>query len=200
MSQRNFNAAELPDHAFGSRTVLGWGAFGLLAVEATVFATLIATCLYGMGRADVWPPPPFQPPQLSFGVINTAILGVSLGVNLIYKRAAERFDLRVAQRCLAAMLALELAFLVVRGFELRALEVRWDDNFYGSILWVMLGFHTLHLFADFVETAVLLILSFRRGIRPHRFSDMSNNALFWYFAGIVWVPLFVLIYILPRMG
>jgi len=95
-------------------------------------------------------------------------------------------------------LVLEVALLVVRGFEFRAIEVRWDDNFYGSMLWTMLGFHAVHIFSDVVETAVLLIISFRKGIKPHRFVDMADNAFFWYFAVWFWLPLFVLIYLVPR--
>lgn len=195
---RNLNVAELPDHAFGSRSLLAWGTWGFIAVEGSIFGVLIASYLYGMGRADEWPPPPFGPPALIYGLLATGIILATLVPNMIYKRAAERYDLRTAQICLAVLLVLEVAILVVRGFEFRAIEVRWDDNFYGSMLWVMLAFHAIHIFSDVVETAVLLIISFRKGIKPHRFVDMADNAFFWYFAVWFWLPLFVLIYLVPR--
>lgn len=200
MSRRNYDASKLPDYAFGTRTVLGWGTLGFIAIEGTIFATLIATYLYGMGRAEIWPPPTSPPPPLTYGIINTAIIFGTLVVNVLYKRAADHLELRPARRCLVVMLVLELAFLVVRGFEFAALEVAWNDNFYGSILWTLLGFHTLHVFSDVVETGVLLALAFRKNIRPHRFSDMSDNAFFWYFAVVIWVPLFVLVYLIPHFG
>ncbi|MBA4138206.1 MAG: cytochrome C oxidase subunit III [Opitutus sp.] len=195
---QNLDASKLPDHAFGVRTVLGWGTWGFIAVESAIFAVLIASYLYGMGKAETWPPPPFSAPALSYGIINTLIMLATVVPNVIYKRAAERMQLRTTQRCLVVLFVLECAFLVVRGLEFAGLAVRWDDNFYGSMLWVLLGFHTIHVFSDVVETAVLFALSLRKGIRPHRFADMFDNAFFWYFAVWVWLPLFALIYLVPR--
>jgi len=197
---RNVDVRGLPDHAYGLRTVLGWGTLGFIAIEGTVFATLVASCLYGYARAELWPPPPFGPSLLVFGVVNTVLLLLSLLPNVLCRRAAETQNLPRVRGCLLAMLALEVAFLVVRGYEFAGLEVRWDDNFYGSILWTMLAAHTLHLFADVVETAVLFALAYRRGIRPHRFADIHDNATYWYFAVVAWLPLAALIYVLPRLG
>lgn len=196
---RNLDVRALPDHAYGLRTVLGWGTLGFITIEATIFGTLIASYLYGYARAELWPPPPFGPPLLLFGLINTALILLSLVPNVLCKRAAETKQLPRVRACLIVMLVLEIAFLVVRGFEFAALEVRWDDNFYGSILWVLLGAHTLHLFSDLVETAVLLVLMHRRGVRPHRFADCADNAFYWYFAVLSWVPIAFLVYILPRL-
>ena len=36
-------------------------------------------------------------------------------------------------------------------------HVRWDDNAYGSILWLILGLHTTHLITDFADTVVLTV-------------------------------------------
>ena len=38
--------------------------------------------------------------------------------------------------------------LAIRGYEFANLNVRWDANAYGSILWVILGLHTTHLATD----------------------------------------------------
>ena len=195
---RNIDASTLPDFAFGSRTALAGGTWGFIAVEGAIFAVLVASYLYGMGKADEWPPPRVPPPLLLYGVVNTLIMLATIVPNMIYKRAAERMDLRATQRWLVVIFALEVAFLVVRGFEFAALEVRWDDHFYGSMLWVLLGFHTVHVFSDVVETGVLFALSLRKGVKPHRFADMADNAFFWYFAVWFWLPLFVLIYLVPR--
>jgi heme/copper-type cytochrome/quinol oxidase subunit 3 len=93
-----------------------------------------------------------------------------------------------------------LAPLIVRGFEFPALDVRWDANAYGSILWFLLGLHTVHLLTDFGDTLVLTALMFtRHGSRPRRFSDVGDNAFYWDFVVASWVPLYVLIYWVPRL-
>lgn len=198
MSARNLDASRLPDYGFGARTVLGIGTWGFIAIEGCVFAVLALTWLYGIGRAEAFPPPPWPPPPLLYATVNTALLLAAVGPNLLCKRAAERLDLRPARAWLAAGLALTAVVLVVRAFEFRALPVRWDDNFYGSILWTTLGFHTLHLLSNALEAGVLLVLSFRRGVRPHRLSDIADSAFYGCLSAAVWIPLYFLFYVYPR--
>lgn len=199
MTTRNLDVAPLPDHGTGSRTPLWWGTAGFIAIEAMIFGTLIVTYLYGMARADTWPPGG-EPPRLIHGAVISGILLLSLWPNTLYQRATQRADAPAVRRWLIVAVVLETALLVVRGFEFTALQVRWDEHFYGSILWTLLGFHTLHLVSDWVETAVLLAISFRQPLTPRRCADFGENAAYWYFAVIFWVPLFVLIYLVPRLS
>jgi heme/copper-type cytochrome/quinol oxidase subunit 3 len=89
--------------------------------------------------------------------------------------------------------------LAVRAFEFRALNVWWDFNAYGSILWVMLGLHTAHLATDVVDTMVLTTLMWtRHGHSPRRFDDVTDNAFYWNFVVLSWLPIYLLIYWIPR--
>jgi cytochrome c oxidase subunit III len=197
MSASNLNVAHLPDHASGSRALLWWGTMGFIAVELSIFGVLIATYLYGMARADVWPPGG-EPPDLTYGIATTAIMLLSVWPNLLYQRAAGRSDVRLLRRGLVVAVVLETALIAVRCFEFFALEVRWDEHFYGSILWTMLAFHTLHLVSDWIETIALLLIARREPLNPRRVADMGENALYWHFAVLIWLPIFVLIYLVPR--
>lgn len=194
---RNLDVSGLPDHAFGHRSALWWGSVGIIVIEAAIFGVLIATYLYGMARAD--DRPPAAPPQLGYGLLATGLLVLSAWPHIAFRRATERIDLRRVRIWLAVAVALKTALLVVRGFEFLALEARWDDHFYGSILWTILGFHTLHLFSDWVETLVLLVMVLRQPFQPRRRADLFQAALFWNFAVVAWLPLFALIYLLPRV-
>jgi heme/copper-type cytochrome/quinol oxidase subunit 3 len=90
--------------------------------------------------------------------------------------------------------------LVIRAFEFPALHVKWDDNAYGSILWTMLGLHTTHLVTDLIDTIVLAVLMFtRHGKNRRRFGDVQDNALYWNFVVLTWLPLYACIYFLPRL-
>ena len=115
------------------------------------------------------------------------------------KRAAERQRPRAARGCgSSCALAFALAFLVVRGFEFAALNVRWDANAYGSIVWLLLGLHTTHLVTDTFDTAVLAVLLFTGPLEGKRFVDVSENALYWYFVVLSWLPIYAVIYLAPR--
>ena len=41
---------------------------------------------------------------------------------------------------------------------------------------------------------------FTRHARDRRFVDVSENAFYWYFVVLVWLPLYAVIYWVPRLG
>ena len=91
--------------------------------------------------------------------------------------------------------------LVVRAFEFPALKILWDANAYGSIVWILLGLHTTHLLTDLGDTLVLTALMFtRHGRTGRRFSDVHDNAFYWDFVVLSWIPIYLLIYWAPRFG
>jgi hypothetical protein len=81
----------------------------------------------------------------------------------------------------------------------RHLNTRWDLDAYGSAVWVVLGLHTTHLVTDLVDTLVLTALMFTRHATPRRFSDVSDNAFYWNFVVLAWLPLYLLLYWAPRL-
>ena len=93
-----------------------------------------------------------------------------------------------------------IAFVVVRVFEYRNLNVRWDSNAYGSITWTLLSFHTFHLVTDLMDSLVLTALMFtRHGYEPTRFVDEAENAFYWYFVVLSWLPVYFVLYWAPRL-
>jgi heme/copper-type cytochrome/quinol oxidase subunit 3 len=187
----------LPAHAFGSRSLAWWATMGFIVIEGGMFAMTIATLLYLHGTVSRWPPPPFAPPLLLWGTLNTAILLASAWPNHCMRVAAERLDLGGIRRWILVADAFSLAFLAVRWLELQHLNVRWDDNAYGSVVWVLLGFHTFHLLTDAIESLVLTAMMFGAP-GPRRYVDVSESGLYWYFVVLVWIPIYAVIYWLPR--
>ena len=169
----------------------------MIVAEGSIFAMLIGAYFYLRGRSPDWPPNA-APPMLRWGVTNTVVLLLSVLPNIWYKRAAEREDLRVARIGLVIGIVFAVAFTVIRFFEFGALNTRFDMNAYGSIVWMLLGFHTTHLITDLIDTAVLTTLMFTGPIEGKRFSDVSDNAFYWYFVVIAWLPIFAVIYLVPR--
>lgn len=198
MKAGDLDVSNLPDFAFGHRSMVWWGTLGFVVIEAMVFAILIVSYLYGVTQEPEWPPRD-KAPGLILGTLNTVILLVSCWPNHKYKVAAEALDERRAKLWLWIALLFGIAFVVVRGFEFALLNVRWDENFFGSILWMMLGFHTAHLLTDVADTIVLGILTLKEPMTGKRFSDLSDNGMYWYFVVVAWLPFYFLIYVLPRV-
>jgi heme/copper-type cytochrome/quinol oxidase subunit 3 len=78
--------------------------------------------------------------------------------------------------------------------EFAALNVRWDSNAYGSVVWTLLGFHTAHLATDWVDSVVLEVLLITGPMQSKRFVDVSENSVYWYFVVLAWLPIYFVIY------
>lgn len=189
----------LPTHAFGHRALTWWGVMAFFLIEGTFFLLAIATYFYLMNQEQMWPPAPFLPPDLLAGTLFTLLMLVSEVPNTILKKAAEKGQLRQVRYLLVAMSAIGAVLLVLRGFEFASLNVLWSDNAYGSIVWTLLFLHATHIATDWGDTVVLAGLMFtEHGMEGRRFVDVSENAIYWRFVWLAWLPIYLLLYWLPR--
>ena len=196
---RALDVGAIPVGAFGSRSLMWWGTMGVVLIEGTVFGLAIAAYVYLGVRLPAWPPHGDAPPELPWGTVNTLILLASLVPNQLTKRAADRVDLRGVQIWLAVSVLFAVAFNAVRALEFGALNVSWDRDSYGSIVWLLLGLHTTHIVTDFLDTIVLAVLMFKGPVEEHRFVDVEENAVYWYFVVLAWLPIYGVIYWAPRL-
>jgi cytochrome c oxidase subunit III len=185
--------SQLPSFAFSHRSPMWWGTLGMMAIEGTVFALAVATYFYLRSHSDTWPITA-PPPDLLWGTLNLGIMFVSAIPNHFAKKAGERYDVPGVRLWIVVSLAFGLAFIAVRVMEFAALNVRWDSNAYGSIVWTLLGLHTVHMVTDWLDTLVLGVLFFTGPLEGKRFVDVSENSLYWYFVVWTWVPIYLVIY------
>ena len=199
MKVRAVDVSHLPEYAFSHRSLMWWGGASLMAIEGMMFALLIVSYIYLKGRSPEWPPGYFAP-VLFWGTLNTAILLASAIPNQLAKKAAERMDLRALRLWLGVAIGFGLVFSIVRVFEFGALNVWWDSNAYGSIVWVLLGFHTTHLLIDVMDSVALEVLLFTGPLQKSHFVDAAENSLYWHYVVIVWLPVYAFIYLAPRLA
>jgi cytochrome c oxidase subunit 3 len=191
--------AELPSHAFGHRSLTWWGTVGFMVIEGTAFAIAIAAYFILMSQEQDWPPPAFAPPDFIAGTLFTLVMLASEIPNTMVKRAAEHGKLREVRWLLPLMVAIGLVLFGIRAFEFGSLNVFWYDNAYGSIMWALLVLHTVHVLTDWVDTCVLAgLMHTRHGVEGRRFVDVSENAMYWRFVWLAWLPIYLLIYWVPR--
>lgn len=196
---RTLDVRNLPDHGFGTRSVLWWATLGIVLIEATVFILAIASYFYLQGNETAWPPPGTATPGLFWPTLNTIVLLVSLFPNQMVKNAAERKDLKKIRIWILVADLFAIAFVTLRVFEFGALGISWDSNAYASITWVLLGLHSLHIVTDLLDSFVLTAMVFtRHGEEPKRMVDVSENAFYWYFVVLAWVPIYFVLYWSPR--
>lgn len=190
---RALDVSRLPTVVFGHRSLMWWGTLGMMAIEGTVFALAVMAYFYLRSHQATWPITA-PPPDLLWGTLNTVVMLVSFVPAHLAKRAAGRLDVRRVQLWLAVSVVFGVAFCVIRGFEFAALNVRWDSNAYGSVVWLLLGLHTTHIVTDLIDTIVLTVLFFTGPLDGKRYVDVSENSFYWYFVVAAWIPIYLIIY------
>jgi heme/copper-type cytochrome/quinol oxidase subunit 3 len=193
------DVSQLPPGAFGFRGLMWWGTIGLTVVEGMAFAIAIGAYFYFRTRYPTWPPSNVAPPDLLWGTVNTAVLLGSAVPNELARRAAERIDLHKTQLWMVVCVLFGVVFNIVRVLEFKSLNVSWDRDAYGSIVWMLLGLHTVHIVTDVLDTLVLMVLMFIGPVEELRFVDEAENAVYWYFVLISWLPIYGVIYWAPRL-
>jgi heme/copper-type cytochrome/quinol oxidase subunit 3 len=193
------DVSTLPTTGFGSRTSPWWGTLAFVGIEGAGFALAIGMYLYLVYINGQWPLNA-QPPNHWPGTVLTLVLLASLWPNIRADADARKLDLRRTRLWLIVMSLVGVVGLAIRAYEFPHLNVMWDANAYGSVIWFILGLHTTHLITDVGDTIVLTVLMFTRHATERRFSDVSDNAFYWYFVVGSWLPLYGLIYWAPRLG
>jgi cytochrome c oxidase subunit III len=187
----------LPSFAFGSKAPIWWGNIGFIVIEASGFLMLIAVYLYLASQNPDWPMAQDLPEPL-LGSVLVGYLIASEIANFWIKKSVHRFDLRKVRIGLILMSLIAMGGLALRAFEFGALNVRWDTNAYGSIVWALLFLHTVHLVTDAAETWVMSAMMFIGPVDARRFVDVGDNAEYWDFVVLAWLPVYVVIYWAPR--
>jgi cytochrome c oxidase subunit 3 len=189
---------DLPDHGFGARSLTWWGTIGMFAIESMTLALGGAAYLYLMMQQPQWPPNT-RLPDLSISTAVTVVFLLSLVPNIWLEKRAEKYDLRAVRIGMVVMSLTGAVLVAMRLYEFSHLNVRWDWNAYGSAVWGLLGLHTVHVVTDLVDTIVLATLLFTpQGAKARRFVDTAENAMYWNFVVIAWLPVYGIIYWVPR--
>ncbi len=192
------DVSELPTYAFGSRVTMWWGTLAFCVLEGTGFALGMGAYLYLAYLNPQWPLSAPQP-DLFWSTLLSVLMIVSLLPNRFVQKAARHEDLTKVRILLVVMVTIGVALVGIRAMEIAALHIRWDENAYGSIVWLLLGLHTVHLVTDVIDTFVVTALMFTRHGFGKRFSDVDDNAFYWDFVALSWLPIYLLLYWGPRL-
>lgn len=191
--------SRLPTYAFGNRNLIWWGTAGFMMIEGMAFVLAAGAYLYIRGRGHQWPPEGTAAPDLLWGTLFTVVMLVSLVPNLWLDKAAKRLDQGKVQIGIVVVTAFAVVNMVVRCFELGHLNTHWHTDAYGSVTWALMALHTMHLVTDFLDTAALGAFVFTHRVDGERFADVSDNAHYWNFVVLTWLPIYALIYWAPRV-
>jgi cytochrome c oxidase subunit III len=184
-----------PDH----RATLWWGIAGLVLVETVVFATLVATYFYLKIHHVEWPPAGTKEPDLLLPTINLFVLLTSSIPMHLADKGVTRDDQRALRLGLLGSIGLGIVFLVIKVIEYSDVAYRWDTHAYASIVWTITGFHSAHVVALILKTTIITTMAFRGRFHAEDRLPVTVNGVYWHFVAVIWLPLYFVLYISPRL-
>ena len=194
------SVADLPTYKFGPSSLTWWGIIGYMVIEGAAVALAFAAYCFLMGHEQGWPPEGRPPPDLLAGTLFTIVILLSEIPNTMIKRAAEKRDVAAIRALMPVIVGIGALLLLIRAFEFNSLNCRWTDNAYASIIWALLLLHTAHILTDWIDTIVLwMLMRTDLGWEGRRLVDTDENSLYWRYVWLLWLPIYLMIYWVPRL-
>ena len=188
----------LPSYGFAHRSLMWWGNAGMMTIEGVAFGFMVVIYFYLRDIARVWPDAG-RAPDLLWGTVNLAVILASAVPNYLAQKAALDRSLSRVRFWLYACSFVGIALCAVRWFEFGALNVRWDDGAYGSVVWVLMGLHSFNLVTDVLDTFVLTAVTYSKPVEGKRYVDIAENCGYWYFVVLTWLPIYAVVYFGARV-
>ncbi len=130
--------------------------------------------------------------------INTALL-LSSGVTLTIAHHALRENHRgKAQFWLFTTIVLGFVFVGCQAFEYyhayTDLNLRFDSGAFGSLFFLLTGFHGFHVILGATMLAVILGRMIKGHFTPENHFGFEGAAWYWHFVDVVWLGLYLFVY------
>jgi heme/copper-type cytochrome/quinol oxidase subunit 3 len=163
-----------------------WGVALLVATEAALFGTLLASYFYLRFTVTTWPPAGIDPPDVVLPLALTAALVTTAAPLFLAARAARAGDVGRARAMIALALLVQGAYIAVQVilFKRDLGDFSPSETAYGSIYFTMLATHHAHVVAGMLlEVGILAKLI--GGLTSYRVVGVRAVALYWYFVAAI---------------
>jgi heme/copper-type cytochrome/quinol oxidase subunit 3 len=191
------DVSALPRTVFGHRALMWWGTLGFIIIEGTTLAICAVSYFYLRRNYASWPPEHIYRPALLLPTIQAVLMLASNIPMRLVDRASRQMDLPAVRRGLVICSVLIVLMSILRIFEFRALNVRWDTTAYGSAAWAILTAHGTLLLLEAAETIAITAMVWGDAVEERDLSGVGDNALYWYFLTGAWIPLYLIVFLTP---
>lgn len=172
-----------------------------VAIQATLVATLLVSWFYlRFSNPELWPPHEVLVPSPGWPTVTLVLL--LLGVPALHL-ASRSMTAGRQEQVVATLLAGVLAFTLALGVgasSLHSLEFGWRDHAYGSMVWLLLGFHLTHVLTAVLAALATTAMAMLRRLGTRQLAGVRGLALYWYFVAVSFVPVYLTVYWAPRWG
>jgi len=183
-----------------------WGKLGMwvfLAGDAMSFGGLLAA--YGAMR---YASPNWPNPSHVLGIQLTGFMTFLLicsSVTMVKGLAAiQDGDRAGLKRFLAFTVLGGVLFLTMQAYEWTKLIREglgltanpWGASQFGTLFFMLTGFHGCHVFGGVVYLSCVLMKGARGGYSPTNYNGVETAGLYWHFVDLVWILVFTFVYLL----
>ena len=183
------------------RSLAWWAIVMAILTEGMLFALLLFVYYYLYSLADDWPLGDIRAPELVRVSVRTALLFASSATMSIADRSLRRGRRGLTKAFLVVTIVLGAVFLAGHVQEMLRLpsEFTWQTNAYGSLFYVIVNFHGLHLvigllFLFFTYTALA-----RGRYTRDSHEGLKVTGMYWHFVDVVWALVFPTLYLVPHL-
>jgi cytochrome c oxidase subunit 3 len=178
----------------GRPSILGVGVVVWLSSELMFFAGLFGAWFTLRASNEVWPPEDAHLAVARTGLATLVLISSSVTMHYAVD-AAERGDRQRLVRWLAITASLGAVFLANQVWEYAELEFSISSHAYGSIFYLMTGFHGLHVVGGLVFMLATIYLVSGRSKAPPG-PPVAVCAYYWHFVDVVWVVMYATVYLI----
>ena len=76
------------------------------------------------------------------------------------------------------------------------MNLKLTSGIYGSLFYIMTGFHGLHVTIGAIFLLVMLVRAMKNHFTPQNHFAFEAAAWYWHFVDVVWILLFIVVYVL----
>jgi cytochrome c oxidase subunit 3 len=166
-----------------------------LASELMFFSGLFAAWFTLRSSTRPWPPPDVELTTSRTALATAVLVASSLTMHRAVGAAA-RGDRVAGVRWLGLTALLGAVFLSNQAWEYAEAPFRISSHAYGSMFYLLTGFHGLHVLGGLAFMAAVAGMVSGSGSRAPVAPVVEVCAYYWHFVDVVWVAMFATIYLL----
>lgn len=136
--------------------------------------------------------------NVPMGFLITSVLVLSSVTSQFGVFAAERGDVYKLRLWYSVTIALGVVFLGIMAFEWTELIMAGltvQSSVFGSVFYILTGFHAAHVTAGLIAFGIILARIARSKFTPAQATAAMAVSYYWHFVDVVWIGVFVVIYL-----
>jgi len=176
-------------------SLLGVGVVVWLSSELMFFAGLFAAYFTLRASSDVWPSLGVDLAVVRTGLATLVLIASSGTMHLAVQRA-ERGDRAGAVRWVVVTAGLGLVFIANQAYEYATATFHIDSDAYGSIFYLLTGFHGIHVIGGIIFMLVVAAVVGGDSSSAPAGSITTVCGYYWHFVDVIWIAVYLTVYVL----